>query len=75
MSDNDNQTEPSSYGEASRELADINRQLERGVDDVDVLIAAAERATFLLAWCKERVAGAEARINQLRGEQVSQAAA
>lgn len=59
------QREPDSYSDALVELESIVANLERGVDDVDSVADAAERAMWLTAWCRNRLTSAEQRLAAL----------
>ena len=69
MSDTDTiQAEPDSYAAAITELEGIVSQLQRGIDDVDQIAAAAERSHFLLTWCQQRLGAATLRVRQLHSD-------
>ena len=52
-----NQPEPAGYAEALAELEAILSDLESADVDVDVLATRVQRATHLIAFCRERLAG------------------
>jgi len=62
MSTNDN--EPTGYAAALAELEEILASLEQPDVDVDVLASRVERAAQLIAFCRARVDGARASIEQ-----------
>lgn len=62
MSTNGN--EPTGYAAALAELEEILASLEQPDVDVDVLASRVERAAQLIAFCRARVDGARASIEQ-----------
>lgn len=62
MSTNGN--EPTGYAAALAELEEILASLEQPDVDVDVLASRVERAAQLIAYCRARVDGARASIEQ-----------
>lgn len=57
--------EKMSYGEAMQELEDILSRL-RGVDvDIDSLAVDVKRATELIAYCRQRLAGVEEEVDRI----------
>jgi len=57
-----NQPDPAGYAEALAELEGILADLERADVDVDVLAAKVQRATHLIAFCRERIGSAKVQI-------------
>ncbi|MBU6315196.1 MAG: exodeoxyribonuclease VII small subunit [Acidobacteria bacterium] len=57
-----NQPEPAGYAEALAELEDILADLESADVDVDVLATKVQRATQLIAFCRERIGSAKLQI-------------
>lgn len=53
------------YAEASSELEQILREIESGDVDLDVLSDQVERAAALIALCREKLAGTEARVRKV----------
>lgn len=57
--------EKMSYGEAMQELEGILSRL-RGVDvDIDSLAVDVKRATELIAYCRQRLAGVEEEVDRI----------
>ncbi len=57
--------EKMSYGEAMQELEAILSRL-RGVDvDIDTLAVDVKRATELIAYCRQRLAGVEEEVEKI----------
>lgn len=54
--------EPAGYAEALAELEGILAELERADVDVDVLAARVQRATTLIAFCRDRIGSAKVQI-------------
>ena len=68
MTDESARTAPGSgitYAEALRELEDILAALERDNVDVDHLAERVQRASELIALCRERITAAQLRIEQV----------
>lgn len=59
-----NHDEPAGYAAAFAELEEILGALEQPDVDVDVLAAQVQRAAVLIAFCRERIAGARLSIEQ-----------
>ena len=57
-----NQPEPAGYAEALAELEAILSDLESADVDVDVLATRVQRATHLIAFCRERIGNAKVQI-------------
>ncbi len=57
--------EPAGYAEAMREVESILSELDSNSVDVDVLATKAERASFLINWCNERISSAQMTIDSL----------
>lgn len=57
--------EPQGYAEALSELEAILSEIDNPKVDVDVLSERVARASFLIAWCKERVAAAQFSVNEI----------
>lgn len=56
------------YAEASAELEQILREIESGEIDLDVLSDKVERAAALIALCREKLAGTEAKVKRVVAE-------
>lgn len=56
---------PENYAEAIAEVEKIVARFGDGSLDVDTLAAEVKRATELIAWCKGRLAKAEADVNEV----------
>ena len=54
--------EPAGYAAALAELEEILGELERADVDVDVLAAQVQRATQLIAYCRDRIGTAKVQI-------------
>ena len=54
--------EPAGYAAALAELEEILGELERADVDVDVLAAQVQRATQLIAYCRDRISTAKVQI-------------
>lgn len=54
--------EPAGYAAALAELETILEELERADVDVDVLAAQVQRATTLIAYCRDRIGAAKVQI-------------
>jgi exodeoxyribonuclease VII small subunit len=54
--------EPAGYAAALSELESILGELERADVDVDVLAAQVQRATHLIAYCRDRIGAAKVQI-------------
>ena len=65
MTDADRPGEEISYASALRELEDILASLERENVDVDHLAERVQRAAELIALCRERIATAQMKIEQV----------
>jgi hypothetical protein len=57
--------EPRGYAEAISELGVILSEIKDPKVDVDVLTDRVGRASFLIAWCKERISSAEFSVNEI----------
>lgn len=57
-----NQPDPAGYADALAELEGILADLERADVDVDVLAVKVQRATHLIAFCRERIGNAKVQI-------------
>jgi len=57
--------EPRGYAEAISELGAILSEIKDPKVDVDVLTDRVGRASFLIAWCKERISSAEFSVNEI----------
>jgi exodeoxyribonuclease VII small subunit len=57
--------EPAGYAEALGELEAILSEINDPKVDVDVLTDRVGRASFLIAWCKERISSAEFSVNEI----------
>jgi exodeoxyribonuclease VII small subunit len=53
------------YAEASAELEQILQEIESGEIDLDVLSDKVERAAALIALCREKLAGTEAKVKKV----------
>ena len=62
--------QPKSYGEATAEVEAILARFASGELDVDTLAAEVKRATELIGWCRERLAGAEKAVNDVLSENI-----
>lgn len=61
-----NPTEPTiGYADALAELNEILRELDDDLLDIDVLGDKVERAATLIATCRERVAAAQLRVDEI----------
>lgn len=61
-----NPTEPTiGYADALAELNEILRELDDDLLDIDVLGDKVERAATLIAACRERVAAAQLRVDEI----------
>lgn len=60
--------EPAGYAEAMREVETILSELDSNTIDVDVLSAKVERASFLIAWCNERISSAQMTVDSLMAD-------
>jgi exodeoxyribonuclease VII small subunit len=58
-------TAPTGYAEALGELESILASLDRDTVDVDVLGDRVARAAFLIDWCRERIAAARLRVDEV----------
>lgn len=59
------QSEPTGYAEAMREVETILADLDSSSVDVDTLATKVERASFLINWCNERIASAQMTVDTL----------
>lgn len=59
---------PAGYAEAMREVETILSELDSNTIDVDVLSAKVERASFLIAWCNERISSAQMTVDSLMAD-------
>lgn len=57
--------EPQGYAEALSELETILSEIDNPKVDVDVLSDRVARASFLIAWCKERINAAQFSVNEI----------
>ncbi len=57
--------EPSGYAEAMREVETILGELDSNNVDVDVLATKVQRASYLISWCKDRIAAAQLTVDTL----------
>ena len=57
--------EPQGYAEALSELEAILSEIDIPKVDVDVLSDRVARASFLIAWCKERIDAAKFSVNEI----------
>ena len=57
--------EPSGYAEAMREVETILGELDSNNVDVDVLATKVQRASYLISWCKDRIASAQLTVDTL----------
>jgi|GEM_PF-439604 len=57
--------EPKGYAEALSELEVILSEIDNPKVDVDVLSDRVARASFLIAWCKERIDAAQFSVNDI----------
>lgn len=57
--------EPKGYAEALSELEAILSEIDNPKVDVDVLSDRVARASFLIAWCKERIDSAQFSVNDI----------
>ena len=57
--------EPSGYAEAMREVEIILGELDSNNVDVDVLATKVQRASYLISWCKDRIAAAQLTVDTL----------
>jgi exodeoxyribonuclease VII small subunit len=57
--------EPQGYAEALSELEAILSEIDNPKVDVDVLSDRVARASFLIAWCKERIDAAQFSVNEI----------
>ena len=60
--------EPAGYAEAMREVETILSELDSNSIDVDVLSAKVERASYLIAWCNERISSAQMTVDTLMAD-------
>lgn len=60
--------EPAGYAEAMREVESILSELDSNTIDVDVLSAKVERASYLIAWCNERISSAQMTVDTLMAD-------
>ena len=58
-------TDPTGYAEAMREVESILSELDSPSVDVDVLSTKVERASFLINWCKDRISSAQMTVDAL----------
>jgi exodeoxyribonuclease VII small subunit len=58
-------TDPTGYAEAMREVESILSELDSPSIDVDVLSTKVERASFLINWCKDRISSAQMTVDAL----------
>lgn len=58
-------SEPKGYAQALSELEDILAEINNPKVDVDILSERVARASFLIAWCKERIASAQFSVNEI----------
>ena len=57
--------EPSGYADAMREVETILGELDSNNVDVDVLATKVQRASYLISWCKDRIAAAQLTVDTL----------
>jgi exodeoxyribonuclease VII small subunit len=57
--------EPQGYAEALSEVEAILSEIDNPKVDVDVLSDRVARASFLIAWCKERIDAAQFSVNEI----------
>lgn len=57
--------EPQGYAEALSELEAILSEIDNPKVDVDVLSERVARASFLIAWCKERIDAAQFSVDEI----------
>jgi exodeoxyribonuclease VII small subunit len=57
--------EPQGYAEALSELEAILSEIDNPKVDVDVLSDRVARASFLITWCKERIANAQFSVDEI----------
>ena len=53
------------YSQASTELDAILEEIETGTANIDVLSERVERASTLIKFCREKLAGTELRVNEI----------
>ena len=58
-------SEPKGYAQALSELEDILTEINNPKVDVDILSERVARASFLIAWCKERIASAQFSVDAI----------
>ena len=58
-------SEPKGYAQALSELEDILAEINNPKVDVDILSERVARASFLIAWCKERIASAQFSVDEI----------
>lgn len=56
---------PTGYAEALAELEQILGQLEQADVDVDVLAARVQRASVLIAFCRDRIGAARVQVEKV----------
>ncbi|MEM7202749.1 MAG: exodeoxyribonuclease VII small subunit [Planctomycetota bacterium] len=59
------QSKDPTYAEAAEELATILGEIEGGAADVDVLSAKVERAATLIRLCRDKIQGAELKVQKV----------
>lgn len=57
--------EPQGYAEALSELEAILSEIDNPKVDVDVLSDRVARASFLITWCKERIANTQFSVDEI----------
>lgn len=57
--------EPKGYAQALSELEDILAEINNPKVDVDILSERVARASFLITWCKERIASAQFSVDEI----------
>lgn len=57
--------EPGGYREAISELEEILRELDSNTVDVDVLTTHVARASYLVEWCRERIAATQMTVDEM----------
>ena len=57
--------EPQGYAEALSELEAILSEIDNPKVDVDVLSERVARASFLISWCKARIASAQFSVDEI----------
>jgi exodeoxyribonuclease VII small subunit len=60
------------YKDALQRLQQIVEHLQEGEVDVDALARQVEEATLLMRFCREKLRGAESRVNELLNDTVDE---